>query len=247
MDLVDISLWASDGARTIEVSPVFADAPFMLKVREFIPVEGDMIEEVWSDENGVIRKHEIPPYAIANMEESARSFQEYIDRAISKYIVAVVGNLDSLLWSIYIYIWDGVHALDDGSNGESTHRFTKRRTIVANIYVQTHNERALLLNAPRLRLTCRSTGNPHRISGDDKLDITDTADPWYKHQPMPPIIIAQNECIVYTKRPRPLSKAVLTQLQTLVLANEKKHRFAIYLTAFIVLHSCSMITSRDVE
>ena len=46
MDLVDISLWASDRVRTIEVSPVFADAPFKLEVRHFVPLEGDLIEEV---------------------------------------------------------------------------------------------------------------------------------------------------------------------------------------------------------
>ena len=101
MDLLDISVWASNRVRTIEVSPVFADAPFRLKVREFVPLEGDLIEEVWSDEKGMIRTHDIPPYAIANMEESARSFEEYVDRAISKYIIAAVGNLDSLLWSTY--------------------------------------------------------------------------------------------------------------------------------------------------
>ena len=84
----------------------------------------------------MIRRHEIPPYAIADMEESARSFQDYVDRAVSEYIVAATGNLDTFIFSIYIYIHisDGVHALDDGSNGESTHRFTKRRSILTNMY-----------------------------------------------------------------------------------------------------------------
>lgn len=102
----------------------------------------------------------------------------------------------------------------------------------------------------RLWVACRNTSNPHKISGKEKLGVgrvDDPASPWYEHQPMPPIIIAQNECIFYTKLLRPLSREVLTQLQALVLANKKKHWFTIFLTIFILLHSCSMITRRDAE
>ena len=102
MDLLDISLWASDRVRIIEVLPVFANAPFKLKVGKFVPPEGDLIQEVWSDEKGMIRKHEIPPYAIANTEESAISFQDYIDSAIGECIIADIGDWDSLLWSTYL-------------------------------------------------------------------------------------------------------------------------------------------------
>lgn len=108
----------------------------------------------------------------------------------------------------------------------------------------------LLVNAFRLWVACRNTSNPHQICGEDKLGVdivTDSASPWYAYQPMPPIIIAQQECIVYTKLLRPLSRAVLGRLQALVLANKKKYWLTIYLTTFILLHSCSMITRRDAE
>lgn len=108
----------------------------------------------------------------------------------------------------------------------------------------------LLLNALRLWVGCRCTSNPHRVSGSDHLDVgvvTDPASPWYAYQPMPPILIAQNEWIIYTKLLRPLSKQVLDQLQTMVIGNKKQHWFTIYLTTFILLHSCSMITRRDAE
>lgn len=108
----------------------------------------------------------------------------------------------------------------------------------------------MLWNALRLWTACRNTSNPHRISGYEKLDVdpvTDHASPWYGHQPMPPIIIAQKECIVYTKILRPLSKAVLKLLHTMITANQKKYWLTIYLTIFILLHSCSMLTRRDAD
>ena len=43
-----------------------------------------------------------------------------------------------------------------------------------------------------------------------------------------------NVYIIYTKLLRPLSKAVLTQLQTFVLANKKKHWFTIYLVVLVM-------------
>ena len=60
-------------------------------------------------------------------------------------------------------------------------------------------------------------------------------------------MIAQKELVIYVEFLRPLSKIVLAELQELIYANERKYWFTIYLTLFILLHSCSMITRRDEE
>lgn len=226
MELVDIADWASDEIRTIEVTQVFLNAPYKLEVRKFLPVEGDLIEERWSDERGIIRTHTIPPFALADMEKTSQSIQKFIDGNISKYIIGAVGSLNPLLWNTYLMAF----------------KHSKKAVM--------EDERMLLVNALRLWVACRNTSNPHRICGEDKLGVgivTDEKSPWFNYQPMPPIIIAQKECIVYTKLLRPLSKAVLNQLQALVLTNEKKYWLTIYLTIFILLHNCSMITRRDAE
>lgn len=102
MDLVDITNWAADEVRTIEVTQVFLDAPYKLEVKRFIPVEGDLVTEVWTDAKGVVRTHDIPPYALANMEKAAQTIQKFFDDSIGTYITAVVGQLDPLLWSTYM-------------------------------------------------------------------------------------------------------------------------------------------------
>ena len=102
MELVDITDWASNEIRTIEVTQVFLNAPYKLEVRKFLPVEGDLIEERWSDERGIIKTHTIPPFALANMEMTSQSIQKFIDENISKYIIGAVGSLNPLLWNTYL-------------------------------------------------------------------------------------------------------------------------------------------------
>lgn len=64
---------------------------------------------------------------------------------------------------------------------------------------------------------------------------------------MPGIMIAQMECIMYTKVLRPLSNRVLSGLRDLVTENKREHWLTIYLAMFILLHSCAMLTRRDWE
>jgi len=60
-------------------------------------------------------------------------------------------------------------------------------------------------------------------------------------------MIAQMQCIFYSKFLAPLKKLVLDQLQALVMGGRREHWLTIYLVLFILLHSCSMITRRNEE
>jgi hypothetical protein len=59
-----------------------------------------MLERSWNDNKG--RKSvKITPYAIANMAETAREFQEVIDGDIWQYLYDTVGKSDRLLYKVY--------------------------------------------------------------------------------------------------------------------------------------------------
>jgi hypothetical protein len=102
MDIVNIpaSDWASPEIRTIVVSPNHIDAPFKFHVREFIPVEGDLLEEQWMTATGR-QTIAIPRYALAEMHEVAQDMKHYIERHVSRFIAVTVGHLDELLWETY--------------------------------------------------------------------------------------------------------------------------------------------------
>ncbi|KAI1138635.1 hypothetical protein F5Y05DRAFT_45398 [Hypoxylon sp. FL0543] len=225
MDIVDIQDWASEEVKTIYISQAFLDAPYPVKVREFIPREGDLIEEKWVT-NGVEKSHWVPRYALADMEKHAEELQAFIDHNVGKYIVGAIGTEDDFLWDTYCM------AFKRANNAK------------------THRERQVLRNLFRLWVAICKTCNIHHIYGEDKLGaelVSDPNSPWHNRVPMPALIIAQKECIIYTKIFRPLSKEILRDLQYLVVSKKREYWLTTYLTIFILMHSCAMITRRDEE
>ncbi|KAI0115733.1 hypothetical protein GGR51DRAFT_546078 [Nemania sp. FL0031] len=202
MDLVDITTWSSEETKTIVISQIFLDAPYAVEVKEFEPVEGDMLEERWTS-GSLVKSHRIPRYALSDMKKTALMLERFIDANIVTYIIGA-----------------------------------------------TTDERQLLQDAFRLWVGCRKTSNPHHIYGENKLGADVVDDPtsmFYNVVPMPVIMIAQMECIMYTRVLRPMTKRVLRMLNDLVRRNKKRYWMTIYLTIFILLHSNSMITRRDWE
>ncbi|KAI5918987.1 hypothetical protein F4810DRAFT_703882 [Camillea tinctor] len=225
MDLVDISNWASSETKTIRISQIFLDAPYEVEVREFVPVEGDMIDAIWTS-GSVVKRQRAPLYALSNMEKTARMLRQFIDANIARYIYGVAEGLDPLFWNTYMFAFRYI--------GQT----------------KTPEERELLENTFRLWVGCRKTSNPHRIYGDDTLGGQMVDDPdsiFHNVVPMPVIMISQMECIMYTTNLRPMSKKVLHDLNVIVRQNKRKYWLTIYLTMFILLHSCSLVTKRDWE
>lgn len=108
----------------------------------------------------------------------------------------------------------------------------------------------MLCNTLRLWVACRKVSHPERLCGEDLLatpKVEDPSSPWFGCVPLPPVIIVQMQCIVYTTLLRPLAKKVRDKLSTMVLANNRKNWMAIYLTIFLLLHSCTMMTRRNEE
>ncbi|KAJ4403427.1 hypothetical protein N0V85_005095 [Neurospora sp. IMI 360204] len=227
MDIINIpaSDWASSDIRTIVVSPVHVDAPFEFRVRKFNPAEGDVVHEMWKTPQGM-KQVALPRYALAEMHEAGETLKAYIETSVSKFIVATVGHLDTVFWETYGMAFRHINEANTGQ------------------------ERSLMSNVFRLWVVCRLTSNPVFICGPETLGGTPITEPeskYYGRVPMPKIMTAQFECIEYTNFLRPWSKAVLKQLNDLVLAKKREYWFTIYLALFVLLHSCSMVTRRDAE
>ena len=100
---------ASSEVKTIRLSQTYLDAPYEVEVREFEPVEGDMLEEKWTS-NGTIKVHKIPRYALADMKKAALVLQNFIQGSIGTYISGTVGLSDQLIWQTYLFAFK--HARD---------------------------------------------------------------------------------------------------------------------------------------
>jgi len=71
----------------------------------------------------------------------------------------------------------------------------------------------------------------------------DRSYPLFGRIPIAPVMGAQLELIMTLVILRPLRKQVLHQLQKIIAANKLKSWFTIYLSCFILLHSCSSATA----
>ncbi|KAI9689934.1 MAG: hypothetical protein M1822_009816 [Bathelium mastoideum] len=221
----DIAEWASNDIKTIEVTHGFGNARYRLKVRKFVTMPGDKEAERWSDGNGELRTHPIPPYAIADMKEAVRELHGYMDRSIWEFIKANVSpRSEPVLWNTYCA------AVKQAEQAPC------------------ERERELLQATLRLWVAARMTSNVEWICGEETLGIpqvVDTSSPWFLHLPKPAVMCSQCEIISYSTLLRPYRKKLLSLLQAMIQANQKRYWYTIYLTLFLLLHSCAMITRRD--
>lgn len=102
MDLIDIDGWAGNEIKTVELSLTCVDAPYQVKVREFIPQPGDMLEEMWT-RDGELVHFPLPRYGIVNMRAAAEAIRWMIETQTGRLINASVGDPDvnPLIWETY--------------------------------------------------------------------------------------------------------------------------------------------------
>ncbi|KAL2866698.1 uncharacterized protein BJX67DRAFT_124028 [Aspergillus lucknowensis] len=225
MDLIDITDWASHEVKTITLSQICVNAPYNVQVREFVPMEGDMLESTWRS-GPFVRRHRMPMYALVDMESTATTLKSLTERYVGQYIVETVGNLDSLIWTTYFFAF----------------RYQKK--------AKTLREKVLIVDCLKFWVGCRKISNPERICSYEtlgSLPVNDPNSPFHGMVPMPSIMIPQMECIMYSRVLRPLKDKVLSALKDLITENKREHWLTIYLTLFILLHSCAMLTRRDWE
>ena len=104
----------------------------------------------------------------------------------------------------------------------------------------------MLRNVLSLWFAIRHTTASEYLCGSETLGMTpeqnDRSYPLFGKIPIAPVMGAQLELILTLEVLRPLRNEVLKQLQKMMDANKAKYWFTIYLSCFILLHSCSLAT-----
>jgi hypothetical protein len=100
MEIQDIRDWSSTEIKTIAITQDVGGKSYNLKVREFIPVEGDALERRWRT-GGVEQTFKCAPYAIADMKEAGRTLSHFADKTLESSICHYIDETDILLRSTY--------------------------------------------------------------------------------------------------------------------------------------------------
>lgn len=251
MQVVNVDQWEDNGSKWVRVGHVAMDKSYPLRVRRFVPLDGDELDEKWVVQ-GVEKRHALAPYAIADMREAVVMFKQFIIENVLSYITAFINTDDPLYVQTYKLAYtmayspeykEGPKAIVSSTTNINAMKFT-------NIAYQSEEERLLLREAFELWVCCRKTSNPERFFGAERLGVdvvNDPASPWHNNAPIPPLMIAQMQCIFYSIFLPALQKSVLERLWSVCKRTQHKNWMTIYLTNFILLHSASMITRRNNE
>jgi hypothetical protein len=98
--LNDISTWSSREVKIIQVTEGYGSKPLTLQVREFVPLEGDMLRRNW-DANGVKKSATLPPYAIVDLVAAEKACWEYLKQGPAEFFKSVLNRKDKLLRATY--------------------------------------------------------------------------------------------------------------------------------------------------
>ncbi|KAL7787549.1 hypothetical protein V8C37DRAFT_412070 [Trichoderma ceciliae] len=220
-----IQLWASPEVRVIYVSVCFSTTYLPLKVRKFVPQEGDKLERTW-DYQGNKKSVAIPPYALIDLEAGKSAYTKYIRDSMTDIFRNMLGDGDGLLYRTYLQAW---HMWRDPA---------------------TPTESFDLLNwTLRLWIAVRLSTTSAFIIGRETLgmstDILDQTSPNPGKIPLPPVLGAQMDLILIQHIQNKLRHELLDNLQKVMLKNKPSSWLVTYLVTFILLHNVALITRHD--
>lgn len=96
----NISMWASSEIKTLYVTQDYGGTAIPFQVREFIPLEGDMLHRQWAD-GGLVKKVAIPNYAVVDMGAALQAHKDHIINDGPKYFMSALKQDDKLVWDTY--------------------------------------------------------------------------------------------------------------------------------------------------
>jgi hypothetical protein len=221
----NIANWASTDVKIIEVSEGYTSRSVQLKVRQFVPQEGDRLERSWVF-NGAKKSVPIPPYAIVDLEAAQKAYGDYINGGIVECFSNIVRRRESLLWRTYMLAW----------------RTAQDPTV-------SEEERNLLMLTLRLWMAVRLTTKSAIIVGNETLgmppNIMDETSPIHGCIPLPPVMGAQLDLILIHHIQSKLRREMLEKLQKMTQSNKQRTWLTTYLVTFILLHNIALITEHD--
>ena len=100
MEIKDIDMWRSPEVKVIHITQDVGDAWYKLKVKEFVPIEGDALERKWMT-NGKQESFKCAPYAIADMREAGYDLIQFADTHLGTAICHYTDEDDDLLRRTY--------------------------------------------------------------------------------------------------------------------------------------------------
>jgi hypothetical protein len=96
----EITMWKSAEVKTIMITQDVGGTSYSLRVREFIPLQGDALGRTWSTNGGQVH-HLCANYAVENMDGTGPELARFVTNSIYASIEHYIAREDGLLWHTY--------------------------------------------------------------------------------------------------------------------------------------------------
>ncbi|KAI1493290.1 hypothetical protein F5X96DRAFT_237377 [Biscogniauxia mediterranea] len=229
--------WVDSKTRSISISLGLCNTSLVLSVKKFQPIRGDVTWRDWVDRNANAQRTDIEPYALANINQTAKDYLAYVNNnaadAIRRYAENV--HVDGLVRRTFMAAY--AYATSEKDNPKPNHQ-PKADDVDTSEFLKTYF---------RLWLATRYTIGSAYIDSEDKLDMASDPHPDYPYKgkvSVPRMVSAQFDSFGYSYVLSPLRKQVLEGLWKMIASKNQHHFFTIYLTVFMMLHEVSVV-SRD--
>ncbi|KAH0595968.1 hypothetical protein MHUMG1_06518 [Metarhizium humberi] len=220
-----IQKWASSDVKSISISAGYSTKCIELKVRKFVPQEGDKLERTW-DFEGRKRSVKIPPYALMDLDYGKSAYESHIRDTMGDTLQYVAERSCGLLKKTYMQAFQ---MYQDPSIPEDW--------------------KQLFDWTFRLWVAVRLSTTSEFIVGEEKLgmsdNILDSTSPHSGKIPVPPVLGAQLDLVLIHHIQTKLRRELLDKLQKMILKNKPSTWFVTYLVTFMLLHNAALITAHD--
>jgi len=103
MQMDEISQWKSSIVKTIFLTQDLCERALKVQVKEFVPLDGDVLEREWADrQTGMKKKRSVPRYAIANMKATSFVIQQYVDKSVELLVKCLLCDSGPLIFQTYL-------------------------------------------------------------------------------------------------------------------------------------------------
>ncbi|KAL1877577.1 hypothetical protein VTK73DRAFT_8566 [Phialemonium thermophilum] len=230
----NVDSWADSSTLVIDMAQGLCRKPMTIRVRRIRPQAGDVLSRFWVHD-GECRAQELPPYALADVHETADQFQKYLKEYAFDLLTESVKDSDEYIRYTYSMVDIHYHSLPDELENAVTGEKIPNR------------EKKLLADMIRFCFSIRHTTGSSWVSGKETLGIEPNLDPSYPlgdKLSLPRMIVAQFDSIMCEIVLKEMCPMLLKHLEEFVFKNNPANWFTIYLVIFMLLHEIS-VSCRD--
>jgi hypothetical protein len=216
-----------------------------LVVQEYIPNDGDRQHYEWKRPDGTVGRYETGPYAVVNIEQTKKAFENYIDENMGSYLESCLEGSRPIVVTTFATAMNSIDFPKVLYNPYPPVNPLTSKQAFAN---ETPKSK-LIKDCLRLFVAARFIEDSWRMCGSETLGLSpemDPTSPYFDRIPVTPILDFQIDAITINLILKPLRSKILNMLQNKILTTKPDQDWMeIKIATFILLTNIEWTIRHD--